>query len=201
VTDTTPSLKVVDRRWWAQQPANESADVPPGAEQAWQPGKPTYVEELERQLADRDRQLQETLAKYRESAREFDDARARLRKEVAKDVERGRRVMLVELLEVLDNLERAIDAARRDQSGEALVDGVEMVRRQFLSKLEGFGVTAIDAMGQRFDPSRHEAVTTVPTTNPAEDGLVCGTLTTGYVMGGEVLRPAVVAVRHYSATE
>ena len=188
-----PEVKVVDRRWWAQQndPAAAGAE-PPGAD--WQPGKPTYVEELERQLAEKDRQLQETLTKYRDAAREFDDVRARLRKDIARDIERGRRAILVEMLDVVDNLDRALDAARDAEGSASLASGVDMVRRLFLTKLEGFGVRRLQPMGEPFDPTRHEAVTMVPTTESAQDGIVCGVLAPGYLMGDEMLRPAMVAV-------
>jgi molecular chaperone GrpE len=198
--DDQPSVKVVDRRWWAQQ--GETADTAgTNAEAVWQPGKPTYVEDLERQLAEKDRLYQELLAKYREASREFDDARARLRKDVARDVERGRRTMLVELLDVVDNLDRAIEAARNAAPTDAIVSGVEMVRRLFLAKLEGFGVTRVDAIGQRFDPARHEAVTMVPTRDPAQDGIICGVMSPGYLVGDEVLRPAMVAVSQFAGEE
>lgn len=197
MSEQEPTLKVVDRRWWAQQ--GETAETA-GARATEEPrlGKPSYVEELERQLAEKDRQLQETLTKYREAAREFDDTRARLRKDIGKDVERGRRVMLVELLEVLDNLDRALDAARTASSTDTLLSGVEMVRRLFLAKLDGFGVRRIEALHQPFDPARHEAVTTVPTADPAQDGIICGVLTQGYTMNEDVLRPAMVAVSQHS---
>lgn len=198
-----PELKVVDRRWWAQAErakteAKTAATAGPaaGAEE-WTPGKPTYVEELERQLADRDRQLQDTIAKYREAAREFEETRARQRKDIAKDVERGRRQLLVEFLEVLDNLDRALEAATRAASTDPLVSGVEIVRRQFLAKLEAFGVTPLSALGEPFDPARHEAVAMVPTQDPAQDGRICGVLTAGYMIQDEVLRHAGVAVSKY----
>jgi molecular chaperone GrpE len=192
-TDQPPDVKIVDRRWWAQQGETvETAGTQ--ADSGWQPGKPTYVEELERQVAEKDRQLQETLTKYRESAREFDDSRARLRKDIARDVERGRRAMLVELLEVIDNLDRAIDAAQSSSASDSLLSGVEMVRRLFLSKFESFGVSRIDPLGQAFDPARHDAVTVVPTTDASQDGLVYAVLTAGYAINDEILRPAMVVV-------
>jgi molecular chaperone GrpE len=192
-----PEVKVVDRRWWAQQ--GESAETAgSSAEGGWQPGKPSYVEDLERQLAEKDRQLQDTLVRYRESAREFDETRLRLRKDVARDVERGRRAMLAELLDVLDNLDRALEAARQAQTADSLVNGVDMVRRLFLSKLEGFGVSRIDPLGQPFDPDRHEAVAVVPSPAAGQDGRVCGVLAPGYTIGDEILRPARVAVAQVS---
>jgi molecular chaperone GrpE len=117
-----------------------------------------------------------------------------LRKEIAKDVERGRRTLLLELLDVVDNLDRAIEAGRATHAGDPLLEGVVIVRDQFLAKLGGFGVLRIDAMNQPFDPVAHEAVTTVPTTDPARDHVVCGIIRPGYRLGEEVLRPAQVAV-------
>lgn len=182
-------VKVVDRRWWANQGSSEEP-----REDTRGSGKPTYVEQLEQQIAEKDKQVQEYLGKYRQAATEFEDARLRLRREISKDIERGRREILSDLLEVVDNLDRAIDSARAGASPDALAQGVEMVRRQFLAKLDSFGVKPIEAAGQRFDPSVHEAITTVPAESPEQDGLVVGTVRTGYRIGEDVLRPASVAV-------
>lgn len=182
-------VKVVDRRWWAN-PESGTAE----REEARDSGKPTYVEQLEQQLAEKDRQIQEYLSKYRATASEFEEARLRLRREISKDVERSRREILADLLEVVDNLDRAVEAARQGGSQEALLQGVEMVRRQFLAKLEGLGVKRMDADQQPFDPTQHDAVTTVPVTNPEEDGIIVGTVRPGYLIGEDVLRPAAVAV-------
>ena len=117
-----------------------------------------------------------------------------MRREIAKDVERSRRDVLAEMLEVLDNLDRALDSARAGASQDALLQGIDMVRRQFLAKLEGFGVRRIDADNQPFDPLLHEAISSVPAASPGQEGLVVGTARTGYMIGDEVLRPAAVAV-------
>ena len=69
-----------------------------------------------------------------------------------------------------------------------------MVRQQFLTKLDGFGVKRIDALGAEFDPSLHEAVTSVPAPDDSSDGRVMGVITHGYRIGEEILRPALVAV-------
>ena len=147
-------VKVVDRRWWARGDD--------GGSPAERSSKPTFVEELERQLAEKDRIAQEYIAKYRQAAAEFDESRLRLRREISKDIERGRREILADLLDVVDNLDRAIESSRQSASVDALLQGVEMVRRHFLSKLEGLGVKRIDVAGQPFDPLKHEAVSTVP---------------------------------------
>ncbi len=86
-----------------------------------------------------------------------------MRRDVARDVALGRRQILVELLDVLDNLDRALAAARETAGAGPLLQGVEMVRDQFLAKLEGFGVRRLPALGETFDPARHEAVSMLPT--------------------------------------
>ena len=182
-------VKVVDRRWWATPEADA-----PAREEGRGTGKPTYVEQLEQQIAEKDRQIQEYLTKYRNAANEFEEARLRLRREISKDVERSRRDILAELLDVVDNLDRAIDSARQGASPDALLQGVEMVRRQFLAKLEGFGIKRIETDQRPFDPALHEAITTVPAASPDQDGQVVGTIRPGYRIGDEVLRPAAVAV-------
>lgn len=189
-------VKVVDRRWWAR-----GDDADGGAATS---AKPSMVEDLERRLADAEKQAQEYLGKYRQASQEFEDARARMRKELAKDAERSRREVLVSLLEVVDNLDRAIDAAKKAPrpesaqankgAGDPLLQGVEMVRQQFLAKLDGFGVRRIESEGAMFDPLLHEAVTTVAAPDPSADGRIVGVIAHGYRIGDEVLRPALVAV-------
>src|SRR6188472_126074 len=178
-------VKVVDRRWWAR---GDDGAAPERS------SKPTYIEELEQQLAEKDRIAQEYIAKYRQAASEFEESRLRLRREISKDIERSRREILADLLDVVDNLDRAIDAAGKATSADALLQGVEMVRRQFLSKLDSLGVKRIESEGTQFDPLRHEAVSTVPASTPEDDGRVVGIIRHGYTIGDDVLRPASVAV-------
>jgi molecular chaperone GrpE len=190
-------VKVVDRRWWANQDnANTTAAT------ATPSLKPTYVEELEQKLAEKDQQLQDAIARYRGASNEFEESRLRLRREIGKDIERARREVLAELLDVVDNLDRAIDAAKSSSGPDrvdTLLQGVEMVRQQFLAKLEGFGVKRIESQGQRFNPSLHEAVSTVPASTPEQDDTIVGVIRHGYRIGDDVLRPASVAVAKQSS--
>ncbi len=189
-----PEIKVVDRRWWAQDAEAGAEAEGAGGETRFEPRKPTYVEDLERQLAEKNTLLQEYIGRYKDAAREFDAVKARIRRDVVKDVERGTRAILAELLDVVDNLDRAIDAARRASEQGRLLDGVEMVRNQFLAKLEGLGVTRMSPIGKPFDPARHEAASLVPAADPSQDNVVLGVIREGYEFKGEVLRPALVAV-------
>ena len=179
-------MKVTDRRWWArgEQDGEAVASDEPKL-------KPSYVEELEARLVAKDAEMRELLAKYRGASEEFDQALARLRKELSKDVERGRRSLIVSFLEVLDNLDRALEAA--GDRTDPFVQGVALVRQQFLTTLEGLGVTRLEPMGQPFDHARHEAVATV-SGRGAVPGTIVGVVKPGYAIADEVLRPAQVAV-------
>jgi molecular chaperone GrpE len=180
-------IRIVDKRWWANE-------TPATAEAGDRSDKPAYVQELEQRLAAKDDELRATIARYREANAEFEQARVRLRRDVAKEVERGKRAILADLLDVVDNLDRALAAARASSADSPLLQGVDMVRAQFLGKLAGVGVRLVEAEGHPFDPTRHEAATTVPVTDPAQDGIVVGVIRPGYAIGEDVLRPAVVAV-------
>ena len=177
-----PSIRVVDRRWWARGDDDKGADEA-GAR------KPTYVEELEQRL-------QTVMTEHRQSLAEFEQVKTRMRREVTRDVERGRRAVLVELLEVVDNLDRALALARDspDANDHALLRGVALVRDQFLAKLQAFGVTRIAALGERFDARRHDAVTTRIVDDPTQDDVVVAVVKEGFAIGDDLLRPASVVV-------
>jgi molecular chaperone GrpE len=184
-----PRVRVVDRRWWARAESDPSRS---GLDEGVR--KPTFVEDLERQLADKAAQLQTYQIEHRRALDEFEQVKARIRRDVAREVERGKRVVLAELLDVIDNLDRALAAAGDSAASPVLLRGVELVRDQFLAKLESFGVTRIASLGERFDATRHEAVSMAPVTDPGQDGVIVGVAREGYAIGDDLLRPAAVIV-------
>jgi molecular chaperone GrpE len=191
--DKAPQVRVVDRRWWARGEGVEADES--GAR------KPTYVEELERRVADASNQLQTYMTEHRRTVDEFDQVKARLRRDLARDVERGKRAVIAQFLDVFDNLDRAVAASDRaaeaDPSSdlvERLARGVRLVREEFLATLERFGVVRVPSLGEPFDAARHEAVTTAPVADPAQDGRVVAIVKEGFAVGDELLRPASVVV-------
>jgi molecular chaperone GrpE len=100
--------------------------------------------------------------------------------------------LLRALLPVIDNLQRAVDHARASREVDALVEGVELVLRSFLDALERHGVKPVDAHGNQFDPSRHEAIGHIESTEPANT--VVAEHQRGYTFHDRLLRPAMVTV-------
>jgi molecular chaperone GrpE len=131
-------------------------------------------------------------------AAEFDNWKKRARKEQTEGEARIREGVLKDLLEVADNLDRAVSAqATKAGDGQvdaaALLKGVELVRRLFQQKLERYEVKPFDAKGQPFDPKVHEAISKVASADvPA--GAVASEFAKGYRIGDRLLRPAMVAV-------
>jgi molecular chaperone GrpE len=142
---------------------------------------------------DRDR-LERYRAELAERYRaELAAARDRCEREAQREIERNRRQLLVDLVALVDDLERAIEAGQAD---DPVLAGVVLVRDRFLATLERHGVRRIDADGA-FDPRRHDAVASVPVAQSNRDGRIVGVHAPGYEVDGEVLRPAAVLVGRY----
>lgn len=119
--------------------------------------------------------------------------RQRVIKERSETRKRSQEEVIVAILPVLDNLNRAIESAHLDD-GTNILTGVEMVQRQFMNVLEGFGVSMIKAEGEAFDPALHDASGTEEVDDEALDGKVITERLKGYRTKERVLRPAQVTV-------
>ncbi len=101
--------------------------------------------------------------------------------------------LIRDLLPVLDNFDRALDAARQRGEAASMIAGIELIQRELLKVLEKFGLERYSALGATFDPARHEAVSRVISSTEPENTVV-GETARGYLLHGRVLRPALVAV-------
>lgn len=159
---------------------------------------------LQKQVDAMSHELSELNDKLLRQAAEYQNYRRRTEREKARMIEEGRRQVILPMLEVLDDLERSLEAAGQvesDESAEAgaayssLREGVELVYQKFLTELEKLEVEPIEAVGQPFDEKYHEAVFQQPASEEAEAGTVLEEVQTGYLMGGErVLRHSKVVV-------
>jgi molecular chaperone GrpE len=124
---------------------------------------------------------------------EFDNARKRAAREREDYTRYANESLLRELLPVLDNFDRALQAAKSQPGAAAVTAGVELIQREFLRVLEKVGVSAFESVGQPFDPTRHEAVARVHAPGQPDMTVVAETAR-GYLLNGRVLRPAMVTV-------
>lgn len=124
---------------------------------------------------------------------DFQNFKRRSQEQQSDAVRYANQQVMLALLPVLDNLERAIAASAQSDGSEGLVSGVAMTLRQLQGVLAGAGVTAIEALGAPFDPSIHDAVMSVPTSDHPENTVV-EELQTGYMIHDRVLRASMVKV-------
>jgi molecular chaperone GrpE len=151
------------------------------------------VDALRGELADVRRQLIEKQDQHLRAVAEMDNARRRAQRDREEYTRYATESLLRELIPVLDNLDRALEAARAAGNAPSVVQGVELIQREFLRVLERAGVTRYSAVGQRFDPTRHEAVSRVVAVDTPPDTVVAET-SPGYMLNGRVLRAALVSV-------
>ncbi len=169
---------------------SEDAGQQPSASTEQRDARPRGdVEEIGALEAQRDR--------YLRLAAEYDNYRKRTAKEAQQARARGQGDLIKMLLDSLDDLSRFahVDPAVTDCA--TLVTGVEMVERNILKALTSVGVEVIDPLELPFDPNLHEAVSTQAADTPDEDHMVAQVFQRGYLLNGQLIRPARVVVKQY----
>lgn len=150
------------------------------------------ADNLESKVASLEKDKKDNWDRYLRAAADLENLRKRVKREIddAKLESKGR--VLKEMLPVVDNLERAIEHATNQAGTNPIVEGVQLVLRQFLTAFERLDVTPIEAAGQPFDPNLHEAISQQESEAPP--GTVVQVLQRGYKAGDRLLRPALVVV-------
>jgi molecular chaperone GrpE len=154
----------------------------------------TDIEQLNALVAKKEAELVAANKRADQAHAEIEAATRRIETASGKELARRTRNLLEGFLSVIDDLDRAIAAAKQQAESADVVEGLGLVRRSMLTKMGQFGVTHAPAQGEKFDPQRHEAIALVPVTDPAQDGRVIDVMREGYLIGDETLRPAGVAV-------
>ncbi len=167
----------------ARPTANDSAEGADQADMAEMTSQMQSMEEELGQMKDRALRVQAELENYR--------------KRVAREAEEQRRYadmgLLREILPVLDNMERAIEAAEKSGEAPGLLEGFRMVVTQLTGVLERHHCTPIEALNRPFDPNLHEAISQMPS-NDHPPNTVMHVVQTGYVLHDRVVRPSQVIV-------
>ena len=163
--------------------------------------KPSYVEELEGRVKAAEQKALEVQGRFdqlrKQLQAETDETRQRLNRAADERALREKANFIAGLLPVLDNLERATEAAENGSQPDVIAEGIRRTAAAFENALAAAGVEPLDAVGQPFDPELHEAVETEEV-EPEDEGKVIAQHTRGYRIGERLLRPARVKVGRYS---
>jgi len=150
------------------------------------------LEALRARIAELEQALEQERDQHLRVLADFQNYRRRSEEQKAEIRRFANRELILGLLPVLDNFERALQAAEKNKSYEALAGGVALTHRQLLDYLKQQGVEPIEAVGEEFDPNLHEAVQRVEGDQP--DNTVVQDVRKGYRMHDRVLRPSQVTV-------
>ncbi|BCW98738.1 MAG: nucleotide exchange factor GrpE [Armatimonadota bacterium] len=131
--------------------------------------------------------------RYLRALADFANYKKRVAEQEARARQFATRELVLKILPIIDDFERALTSAEESQSFEALRDGLVMTLRKLMSVLESEGVQPIEAVGREFDPSMHEAVMRVEDSEHPENTIV-HELQKGYTLASEVIRPSRVSV-------
>jgi molecular chaperone GrpE len=180
------------------------AETPATTEEGMAPVAPAAVEvpagnpfEQRARLAE-DR-LAEVMAAYRTLKSENEDFRERQSRNMERRFEQRREKLLLKFIDVLDNLDRALEAAQTSYAGQPLLEGMILVRTQLLQTLQDEGLDRIPVLGLPFDPAVSESVSTAPVTEAEQHHMVVKELLRGYRLNGRVARASRVVIGIFEA--
>lgn len=158
------------------------------------------AEHLERRARLAEDRLAEVLAAYRQFKTENEGFRERVARDVERRFDQRHEKLLLRFIDILDNLDRALEAAEQTFAGNPLIEGLILVRTQLLQTLQQQGLDRIPVLGLPFDPTFSEAVGTQPVTDPDHDHVVVKELLRGYRLNGRVARASRVLVGQFDET-
>ncbi len=150
------------------------------------------LEDLQAELEQQRREAEDYLNHLQRLQAEFSNYRRRVAQEQLQAAARGKEEVLRALLPILDNLRLALQHAEQDAN--AVRQGVQLIWQQFEDFLRAQGVERIEALGQPFDPTKHEALSTTPASDQTPPNTVVAEASAGYLFQGRLLRPARVVV-------
>ncbi len=171
-----------------QQVNAEPADPTPTAEE---------LASLREQLQAKERESDENLDRYLRQRAELDNFKKRTQREREDAVRYANEALIRDLVPVIDNLERAVAHAKTGVDGKPLVDGVEMVLKGLIDVFTRHGVVQLTAVGEVFDPAKHEAMAQIES-DQYKPNIVVEELNKGYLYRDRLLRPALVSVARSS---
>ncbi|MDY6911151.1 MAG: nucleotide exchange factor GrpE [Chloroflexota bacterium] len=151
---------------------------------------PDSVEGLQQLLAEEKEKAEEYLANWQRAQADFANFKKRNEQERNEFAKFANSVLVMSVLPVIDDYERALESIPTEAAGLAWVEGIELIYRKLMTALEGQGLSIIETQGQNFDPNFHQAVLH----EEGAEGKILEEFQKGYMLGGRLLRPAMVKV-------
>lgn len=150
-------------------------------------------EKAKKRTTDADKKAKEYLADLQRLTAEFENYRKRTDRERVANANRASLDLIKRLIPVIDDLDRAIEAAGQEEASAKFSEGLELIRLHFTKALADEGLEEIDAYGKPFDPNSHEAIMAEPSDEHADEH-VTDVLRKGYRLGDTIVRPAMVKI-------
>ena len=193
--DEPKGFHVSDRRHWARRQHGEEMEEPV------EPGErhPTFVKELTKKMEQNEATLREYIAAHKKMKVETDAARSRMAQDMERRLELHKQEFFAGLLNVLDNLERAVATGEDHRDYDGLLKGITLVCDLFVQKLKAEGVERMSTLGEAFNPEFHEAMSVVDVDTQEMDNTVIEELSPGYLFKDHLLRAAQVRVGQHAA--
>lgn len=151
------------------------------------------TEKLKKEIDAKEKEAKENFDKFLRLNAEFDNFKKRTERGKADSFKYASEKIIRDMIPVVDDLERALQAAKSIDKGEEISKGVEMILNQIKSILESNGAKQFDSLGQIFDPNKHEAVSKIATAEH-DNNTIIEELGKGYMLHDRLLRPAIVVV-------
>ncbi len=154
--------------------------------------------ELANALEEEKKRSEDYLNRLKYMQADFENLKKRLERQLEEIRKYGNEHLILELLEIVDELDLAVEESRQTRSVEVLLRGVEMTLKKLKKVLEGEGVSPIDCIDQVFDPAKHDVIGKIESD---EEGKIIEEIRKGYTMKGKVIRPSVVKITVKSSSK
>ena len=177
-----------------QEDTFERTSPPNGDEQGAAPSDASVADEMR---ADTASEIEAHRDRYLRLAADYDNYRKRTAREAQQARVRGQGDLIKGMLDSLDDLDRFAHLDPANTDAKTVIDGVAMVEKNIFKALANAGIETIDPVEMPFDPNLHEAVSTIGANSPDEDHIIAQVYQKGYMLNGQLLRPARVVVKQY----
>ncbi|MGQ9718332.1 MAG: nucleotide exchange factor GrpE [Nitrososphaerales archaeon] len=151
------------------------------------------IDKLRKALEEEHNRAEEYLNRLKYLQADFENFQKRANREILDLVKYGNERLIIKLLSVIDDLERAIKSGKESDGKEALLNGIGIILKELVDILKKEGLDKIDAIGKSFDPNLHEAIEYIETKDCPENTIV-EEIRNGYLLNGRLIRPSMVKV-------